>query len=61
MEEQRAEQATLQTLPRSNGDAVARLRFAQIAIETCDVRRMARARTLIVLESVQTPKIPPFV
>jgi hypothetical protein len=33
----------------------------EIVIENCDVRRMARARTLMVLESVQTPRIRPFV
>jgi hypothetical protein len=31
------------------------------ASDNCNVRRMARARTLIMLGSVQTPKIRPFV
>jgi hypothetical protein len=60
IEEQRAEQATPQTyldqmgMPLLNCD----LRNAS---ENCDVRRMARARTPMVLGSVQTPKIRPFV
>jgi hypothetical protein len=61
MEEQTAEQATLQTYLDQMGMLLRRSRSAQIAIEHCDVRRMARARTLMVLGSVQTPKNRPFV
>jgi type II secretory pathway pseudopilin PulG len=58
IEEQRAEQAT----PQTYLDQMGRLLLncdPRNASENCDVRRMARARTLMVLGSVQTPKIRP--
>lgn len=51
---------TLHTYLDQRGMLLRRSRSIQIAIENCDVR-MARARTLMVLGSVQTPKIRPFV
>ena len=59
-EEQTAEQATLQTYLDQMGMLLLD-RDLRNANENCDVKRIARARTLIVLGSVQTSKIRPFV
>jgi hypothetical protein len=59
-EEPTAEQATLQTYLDQMGMLLLD-RDLRNANENCDVKRIARARTLIVLGSVQTPKIRPFV
>jgi hypothetical protein len=60
IEEQTAEQATLQTYLDQMGMLLVD-RDLRNANEKCNVRRIARARTLMVLGSVQTPKIRPFV
>jgi hypothetical protein len=60
VEEQRAEQAPLQTYLDQKGMLLLD-RVTQLAIEKYNVRRMARARTLLVLGSLQTPKNRPLV
>jgi hypothetical protein len=60
LEEQKAQRALLQIYLDQTGMLLRRCDLRN-ANENRNVRRMARARTMIVLGSVQTPKIRPFV